>query len=125
MSLQWIPSMLMALTTTIKATEIIENANFACFKNGKLFAETGNKRSCSAKSYNSARLFQLFGIDCCNEVAKESMDKFFSISQSMQKSSLLKDNSPVSYTTKTMHAYIHMIIFVIAALDNLHSTEFR
>jgi len=84
-----------ALTVMSQDEDGVTNGYYTC---GKGASNSKNTFECKDPNYVSATRFQLFGIDCCNEVANNSMKDFQKIARDVTGDlhSLLQDPAAVS-----------------------------
>ena len=84
-----------ALTAMCNNVEEVRNGQYKC---GKIPKYDNDISECSDPMYNSKKRFQLFGIDCCNKVAYDSMKDFQDISNDVSTGvkSLFEDSAAVS-----------------------------
>jgi len=85
MALKMIQLVLCSMLALTATCQRLTNGNFLC---GKSIEEVGNYDACSKKDYKSVIRYQKFGIDCCIEEARESMNEFFKLFQKVDFGSL-------------------------------------
>jgi len=63
----------------LSAFKLFKKWNFACRENGGTKVNAiGNYNQCNKEDYSSIVRYQTFGIDCCIEEARVSMNDYFS-----------------------------------------------
>ena len=93
MALKMIQLLFCSVLSLTATCQPLTNGNFVCGKEDT--EEVGNYDACSKKDYKSALRYQNFGIDCCIEEARESMNEFFKLFQKVDFGSL--EAETVSY----------------------------
>jgi len=78
----------------------ISNGDFECRKNGS-YSHVNHFGACKNATYISSHRLKQFGVDCCIEEARHSMDDFYEISSSIN----FTNNTEVSLASKFTKFY--------------------